>query len=263
MAVHKASVELPEPQEIRFDDRGDSLVGKIATEIAQSIVSGALAPGADLNSVDLAARFGTSRTPVREALMLLEKEGLVEIPPRRRPRVARISLREIEESYVIRSALNALMIELFIANAVEADLREARVVFDRMGAAARQGDIEAFFAERARLHDIWMERCGNATLHRTLVAWRSRMSVRRLGVGRPEHIPRSLLDHERLLIACEERDTPLAAALLRSMTLQGLEAIRHSGLPGLEEAAEPRRGGAGRPVRIRDARTVSTDLTKT
>ena len=44
-------------------------------------------PGADLNSVELATRFGTSRTPVREALMLLEKEGLVEIPPRRRPRV--------------------------------------------------------------------------------------------------------------------------------------------------------------------------------
>jgi DNA-binding GntR family transcriptional regulator len=234
MSAAEAAAEVLEPREIRFDDRGDSLVGRIATEIARSIVDGSLPPGADLNSVDLAARFGTSRTPVREALMLLEKEGLVEIPPRRRPRVARISLREIEEIYEIRAALNALMIERFVVNAGPGDLRDARAIFERMRAAAEGGEVETFFAERVRLHDVWMERCANETLHRTLVAWLARMSVRRLGVSRAEHMPRSLLDHERLLIACEERDAPLAAALLRSMTLHGLEAIRRSGLPGLE-----------------------------
>src|SRR4051812_28729118 len=62
-------------------ERSDSLVGRIANEIARAISDGSLEPGADLTSVELATRFGTSRTPVREALMLLEKEGLVEIPP--------------------------------------------------------------------------------------------------------------------------------------------------------------------------------------
>src|SRR3954451_19955448 len=121
-----------EAREIRFDERGDSLVAKIATEIAGRIVDGSLPPGADLNSVDLAARFGTSRTPVREALMLLEKEGLVEIPPRRRPRVVRFSLRDIEEIYEVRSALNGLMMELFVANADEDDVARARSTFERM-----------------------------------------------------------------------------------------------------------------------------------
>src|SRR3546814_1769546 len=72
---------------IDLKERSDSLVGRIAADVARAITEGRLTPGADLNSVELAARFGTSRTPVREALMLLEKEGLVEIPPRRRPRV--------------------------------------------------------------------------------------------------------------------------------------------------------------------------------
>ena len=70
---------LTSEEPIEFEDRKDSLVGKIAADVARAISNGTLAPGDELNSVDLAARFGTSRTPVREALMLLEKEGLVEI----------------------------------------------------------------------------------------------------------------------------------------------------------------------------------------
>ncbi|HKS70467.1 MAG TPA: GntR family transcriptional regulator, partial [Ktedonobacterales bacterium] len=61
----------------------DSLVGKIAEWIGSAIIEGRLRPGDDLNSVALSHRFQTSRTPVREALMILEKEGLVTIPPRR------------------------------------------------------------------------------------------------------------------------------------------------------------------------------------
>ena len=186
--------------------------------------------------LDLAKQFDTSQTPVREALMLLEKEGLVEVPPRRRPRVARFSLNDIQEIYEIRSALNGLMMELFVVNADKDDLARAWSIFERMRAA------DTFFAERVRLQDVWMERCGNATLHRTLMAGLARMSLRRLGVGRAEDIHRSLLDHERLVIACEERDAQLAAALIRSMTLQGCEAIHRSSLPRVEG---PRRRGSG------------------
>ncbi len=219
--------------ELDFEDRADSLVGKIASEIAQSIVDGTLAPGADLNSVELASRFGTSRTPVREALMLLEKEGLVEVPPRRRPRVAHITLREVEEIYEIRALLNGLMMELFTKNAGPEGLAAAKRVYDSMHAAAMAGDADSFFSERARLHDVWADWCGNATLKRTLASWRTRLSLRRLGADRPQHIHRSMLDHERLMLAVEEHDAVLATNLIRSMTLSGLEVIRQSGWAGI------------------------------
>ena len=64
-----------------------SLVTEIACDVGAEILEGIRAPGEDLNSVDLSRRYDTSRTPVREALMLLEKEGLIEVPPRRRPSV--------------------------------------------------------------------------------------------------------------------------------------------------------------------------------
>lgn len=222
------SVAVAEPVVVDFQEWGGSLVGKIANEISGRIISGDLAPGADLNSVDLAARFGTSRTPVREALMLLEKEGLVEIPPRRRPRVARITMQEIEELYQIRALLNGLMMELFVANADADQLAEARSALDAMTEAAANGQNETFFAERVRLHAIWADGCGNQTLKRTQAAWRSRLSLTRLGLARAEQIEPSLRDHQRLVVACEERDAGLAAQLIRSMTHAGLKAIQAS-----------------------------------
>jgi DNA-binding GntR family transcriptional regulator len=212
-----------------FADRGDSLVGKIAADITRRILDGELAPGADLNSVELATRFGTSRTPVREALMLLEKEGLVEIPPRRRPRVARITWRDIEELYHIRAELNAMKIRLFVASASADAMQEGQAIWERMRAFALRTDLEAFARERMRLHDHWAANCGNATLQKMLATWRMRLNLRRMVVMKPEHMERSVLDHHRLMIALEERDAPLASALMHAMTLAGLEAIRQGG----------------------------------
>lgn len=213
---------------VDLQDREGSLVGKIANEIASGIVNGDLKPGDDLNSVELATRFGTSRTPVREALMLLEKEGLVEIPPRRRPRVAHVTFQEIEELYQIRALLNGMMIELFVAHADAAGLAEAHAALERMQAAAAADETDLFIEERVRLHAVWADRCGNQTLKKTLAAWRARISLRRLGIRRPEQIERSLLDHRRLVMACDDRDSNLARELIRSMTLSGLDAIRET-----------------------------------
>lgn len=223
-----ATLGVEGPTLVEFQEREGSLVGRIANEIAQGIVNGELKPGDDLNSVELAARFGTSRTPVREALMLLEKEGLVQIPPRRRPRVAQITLQEIEELYQIRALLNGMMMELFVQNADEGERVEARAILARMKAAVGAGDTEAFFAERVHLHAVWAEGCGNQTLKRTLAAWRGRLSLRRLGAARPEQVDRSLMDHHRLVIACDDGDADLARQLIRSMTLDGLKVIRET-----------------------------------
>lgn len=212
-----------------FADRGDSLVGKIAADITRRILDGVLPPGADLNSVELASRFGSSRTPVREALMLLEKEGLVEIPPRRRPRVANINWRDIEELYHIRAELNAMKIRLFVANAPAPAMQEAQAIWERMRAFALRGEIELFVQERVRLHDHWAANCGNATLQKMLATWRMRLSMRRMVEMKAEHVERSVLDHQRLMIALEERDVALASALMHAMTLSGLEAIRQGG----------------------------------
>lgn len=210
---------------IDLKERSDSLVGRIAADVARAITEGRLAPGANLNSVELAARFGTSRTPVREALMLLEKEGLVEIPPRRRPRVSRVSLEEIEELYQIRVVLNGLMIASFVRNADEEHMRRMDVLHEEIRRHA-YGNQDAFLASRRTLHNHWLDNCGNGSLRDLLGTWKMRMSVGRLVQMRADDVERSLRDHERLVMACWDRDETLAVALMQSMTLSGLAAIK-------------------------------------
>ena len=207
-------------------ERSDSLVGRIAADIARDITDGRLLPGADLNSVELASRFGTSRTPVREALMLLQTEGLVEIPPRRRPRVAHISLGDIEELYGIRAALNGLMIELFVRNGGAVQMDRMIALYDVMKAHAGAGRLADYYEAKRDLHNHWLSSCGNLSLCELLRTWKMRMSVGRLVGQRPAELERELIDHQRLVLACLDRDQALAMALIKSMTLYGLEAIK-------------------------------------
>ncbi|WP_313809475.1 GntR family transcriptional regulator [Sphingobium sp.] len=218
-ADHEASIALD------LQDRQDSLVGQIAADIARDISEGRLAPGADLNSVELAARFATSRTPVREALLLLEKEGLVEIPARRRPRVANISISEVAELYEIRAALNGLMIRSFLRAATDEELVEMETLFAAMTESARSDDLPAFLYARNRLHNFWVDKCGNSSLQRLLRSWKMRMSVSRLGGDARNDVDRILRDNGRLTLACHERDANLAEALIISMTKFGEQMI--------------------------------------
>ena len=209
-----------------LDERKDSLVGMIASDIAHSITTGELRPGADLNSVELATHYGTSRTPVREALMLLEKEGLVEIAPRRRPRVAHISMTEVEELYEVRGVLNQLMMRRFANVASDQDLVELRRLLDDAKVSAGAGEINATFALLNKIHIECLQKCGNASLIRLLGSWKMRMSVTRLVGYNADNLSRAFLDHERLVVALIERDAELASSLILSMTELGLSNIK-------------------------------------
>ena len=213
----------------------DSLVGSIAGKIASEIVSGTLRAGDDLNSVDLARRFSTSRTPVREALLLLEKEGLVEIESRRRPRVRRWTRGEVRELYLVRAALYALVAELIVANAIEADLQLLRDCYADLAAAAAAGNLERFFRANVAFRDIEAQICKNTQLQRVLDSLGLRvLQLRHYSISLPGGMEESRSERERLVRAYYERDATLAAALSRSTVLRALARIEHSGWKGME-----------------------------
>lgn len=204
----------------------DSLVGKIAEWIGCAIIEGRLRPGDDLNSVALSQRFQTSRTPVREALMILEKEGLVTIPPRRRPHVAHVSLREVREIYQVRTHLYMLVSELIVARVADQDVQTLRVQQARLEEAASAGDRDAYFWRNLSFRATEAEICGNAPLRRLLDSLGLRtLQARHQSLTYPGRMEQSVRDHARLVRAYEERDAPLAIALTRTLVLGGLAAI--------------------------------------
>lgn len=208
----------------------DSLVGKIAEWVGSAIIEGRLLPGDDLNSVALSHRFQTSRTPVREALMILEKEGLVTIPPRRRPHVAHVSLREVREIYQVRTHLYMLVAELIVAQAPDEALQALKVQQARLEEAASADDRDAYFWRNLSFRATEAEICGNTPLRRLLDSLGLRtLQARHQSLTYPGRMEQSARDHARLVRAYEERDAPLAIALTRTLVLGGLAAIEASG----------------------------------
>lgn len=117
-----------------------TLVDRLAAEIETRVLSGGIPPGARLRQEALAAEFGVSRTPVREALRKLQAKGLVELVPNRGAVVRRPSARDIREAYEVRAELEGLAAELATRRIADGELlrvREAVALLRRSGTTPR------------------------------------------------------------------------------------------------------------------------------
>jgi len=216
-----------------------SLVSELACEIGAEIIEGIRKPGEDLNTVDLSNRYRTSRTPIREALMLLEKEGLVDIPPRKRPRVMRPVASEIRDIYHARSALLSYIVSEVAVLATAEQLDDLAAQFDVMRAACEAGDNAAYLWANTDFHEKNNRIAGNRVVMRILDSLLLRsLSIRKLSLSHPGGMARSLRDHEHLLQAYRDRDPLLASAVMRSNVMNALARLK--GL-FVEEAPLPRR----------------------
>ncbi|TVT19786.1 GntR family transcriptional regulator [Amycolatopsis acidiphila] len=206
-----------------------SLVDRIAEDIAVQIIDGTLPPGADVNSVELAKRYSSSRTPVREALLTLQREGLVDIPARRRPRVARVTLAQAREMYEVRASLHGLVSELVVRSADDESLKVLYEWHERLRSAAAGGDVDAYFWHNVAFRQAEADVAGNHQLARMLTSLGLRtLQLRHVSLSLPGRLDRSVSDHERLLQAYSDRDVDLAVAITKSIIMAGLRAIESS-----------------------------------
>jgi DNA-binding GntR family transcriptional regulator len=214
-------------------ENADSVVDQILVAVGTAIVEARLRPGDDLNSVELARTFQSSRTPVREALLTLEREGLVEIAAHRRPRVRRLSLDEVREIYELRATLYALVSRRIVEIANDSGIALLRESQRQLELAAGEGDVDRYFWQNVAFRNNEAAIAGNTTVRRVLDSVGVRtLQLRHLSLSLPGRIQTSVADHERLTRAYEEREADLAAALTQSIVYRGLKAVERSGWTG-------------------------------
>ncbi|MEX3979950.1 GntR family transcriptional regulator [Paraburkholderia sp. EG287A] len=208
-------------------DTGEqSSVAEIVDWVARGIIEGRLRPGDDLNSVDLAKRFGVSRTPVREALFALTREGLVDWSPRRRPRVAAMQLKEVREIYALRALLYGQVSLAIVEHATEEDIAALWRAHGKLAEVAAKGDVDGYFWANVAFRDEELRVSRNGIFKEVLDSMRMRTNrLRHLSTSLPGRLQRSCTDHQRLCEAYAERDGVLAAALNRSIVMGALRAI--------------------------------------
>ncbi len=143
-----------------------SLVALATDAIRAMILEGELGPGARLREEQLAERLGISRPPLREALRLLEREGLVVATPRRGVAVTELSDQDVREILTLRSALERLAVELGVPVTDEARLDDCRRALAEMEKCARDEDRAGLVERGYAFHSSIVALAG----HRRLLA---------------------------------------------------------------------------------------------
>lgn len=143
---------------------GTSLTTQVTDRLRAAVTSGEMKPGELYSAIELAEKFGVSRTPVREALQLLEKEGIVRIEKNRGARVLQISLEEIVQIFQIRIILEPPAAARGAEAATEADLAHMGVLHRRILDAASAGDGPGTLQADKDFHLFLLGLSGNARL---------------------------------------------------------------------------------------------------
>ena len=132
--------------------------------LRQAILIGELKPGERLMEIHLADRLGVSRTPIREAIHKLEREGLVTIIPRRGAEVSQITEKSMNDVLEVRRALDALCVELACERISEEELEKLKEACDLFEEAVKTGDVKQIAQADVDLHDIIVQATGNRRL---------------------------------------------------------------------------------------------------
>jgi DNA-binding GntR family transcriptional regulator len=192
--------------------------------LREDILSLALPPGAALSENDLAKSFGVSRTPVREALLRLADESLVEIVPKSGTTVSRIPYAKLAEAIVIRRALEEVAVRKAAERASKSQLTGLRAIIERQREADAADDAEAFHHADEALHAAIAEAAGYPGIWVLVRQVKFHVDrFRRLTLPQQGRIPRVIEEHEAVVDALERRD---GEAALRAMDfhLDGLQA---------------------------------------
>ena len=188
--------------------------------IKAAILSLSLKPGEPLVERTLAARLGISKTPIRGALVKLEREGLVTMVPFKGAIVARIYKDDIREIFQLREALEGLAARLAAPMFSEADYAEGR----KLLLAAEQAFQEERYAECSQvghgLHDLILRRADNIRLRSIVRNLDDHLQrFRLISAEIPGRLARSSQEHVQILEALRARDPALAERLMREHLL--------------------------------------------
>jgi DNA-binding GntR family transcriptional regulator len=184
-----------------------------------------------LDERQLAERLGVSRTPIREAIAMLEQQGLVKSVPRRGINVLRKTKRELVETIQVWAALEAMAARLVTKNASDEAIGQLRQLFNSFHESHRPADhLSEYSVANIRFHQTIIEITGSSVLRKmTEDILLHVRGIRRLTIGRDDRASRSIEDHLAIIDALEKRDVERAERLCRDHTLGLAEYVDKRG----------------------------------
>lgn len=190
----------------------ESLPAQIANRLRRDILRGRLQPGATVKERDNAAELGVSRTPMREAIRILAREGLVVLRPSRSPVIAQPTLRQVEDDMAVLRALEVLSGRLACERATDEDIAHVAAMQDQMIDAFNTADSLDRFEIDMAFHRSIAEAAHNPALLDTHTSYLGRLwRVRYLSARQWRNTERVLNQHDAILDGLKRRDPDAVA----------------------------------------------------
>jgi len=201
--------------------------------IKEAILNLDLPMGSQVKVEELAEQMGVSRTPIREALLSLEKDGLVRAEPRVGFFVTDITPSDLEELFEIRQLLEGYAVKRAASRITDADLARLARLLKRGETAVKEGDLDQYLQVDIDFHTTLMERAPNRHLSAIMgtlqdLTYRERI----LSLRSPDNVQQTLVEHRRILDALSARDGELAGQMMAEhMARAGRRLSRFLELP--------------------------------
>ena len=173
-----------------------------------------------LDEKQLSAALGVSRTPIREAMTLLEQEGFLRTEPRRGIFLVRKTKKQIIEMIEIWAALESMAARLATLNASDADIAALRRMFDEFRTSTPAEHLEEYSDANIAFHQAIIRLAGSGLMERMIDNLFIHVrAIRKMTISQSDRAARSIVDHMRIIEALERRDTDAAERLVRQHSL--------------------------------------------
>ncbi|MBU3575638.1 GntR family transcriptional regulator [Polynucleobacter sp. UK-Mo-2m-Kol15] len=199
----------------------------VAERLREQIFAHELAPGSWLDEQNLAAAFGISRTPMREAIKVLASEGLVTTKMNKGAYVTEVDRRDLEQIFTVLSLLEGQAAKETALNATEDQLTQLDNLHHRLEKAAADRDTGQFFEINVKFHELIQEIAGNKWMNGVIEDLRKVLKLqRRDSLTRSGRLLSSLVEHREILQAILKRDPQASELAMRKHLARGLEATK-------------------------------------
>src|SRR5215475_2576208 len=173
-----------------------------------------------LDERQLSQALGVSRTPIREAMTLLEQEGFLRTVPRRGVYILRKTKKEIVEMICMWAALESVAARLATQRASNEQIARLRAMFDHFNEGTPTDHIEEYSEVNIAFHQALVELSGSRIILDTIKnIFMHVRAIRRMTIAQSDRASRSIEDHMRIIEALEARDTERVETLVRQHSL--------------------------------------------
>jgi DNA-binding GntR family transcriptional regulator len=207
--------------------KGRFLREQVYKKLKASVLSGELPPSKRLIEEKLAAEMGTSRTPVREAIQKLEKEGLIHKLPRGGFAVSVVTDAEIEEVFGIRSVLEGHAAYLATQRATEEDIKALEKIVEKQKESLQKKDVDRQVQLNTEFHDILYKAAKSARLYAIINDLRDYIYRYRIIIFRFEGMVEiAMQDHGDMISLMKAKNARKVEKLVRKHIIRGMDLIK-------------------------------------